>query len=67
VRVKRQTMAALRGVYDQIRGARAGLRRWLVAIPVGTVLTGLPSYALSGGLVGVMLRLVIASGVRRPG
>jgi hypothetical protein len=43
------------------------LRRWLVAIPVGTVLTGLPSYALSGGLVGVMLRLVIASGVRRPG
>ena len=54
--------AAARGVFDQIRGSRGGVRRWLAAIPVGTVLTGLPMYALGGGLVGIMLRLVIAAG-----
>ncbi|MGH3586026.1 MAG: hypothetical protein ACRDQ0_06850, partial [Pseudonocardia sp.] len=53
--------AAARGVLDQIRGSRGGVRRWLSAIPVGTVLTGLPMYALGGGLVGIMLRLIIAA------
>ncbi|MGH3588630.1 MAG: hypothetical protein ACRDQ0_20160, partial [Pseudonocardia sp.] len=51
---------SVRGVYYQIRGSRGGVRRWLAAIPIGTVLTGLPMYALGGGLIGIMLRLIMA-------
>ncbi|MGH3587878.1 MAG: hypothetical protein ACRDQ0_16305, partial [Pseudonocardia sp.] len=45
-----------------IRSTYGGVARLLFSVPVGTVLTGLPVYALAGGMVGTAVELSLLGG-----
>ncbi|MGH3584856.1 MAG: LysM peptidoglycan-binding domain-containing protein, partial [Pseudonocardia sp.] len=46
-----------------VRGTRHGLARLVFSVVVGTVLTGLPIYALGGGTIGTTAKLSLLGGI----